>query len=159
MSTPTLFLLIFVVSHCHCIGLPSCTMWAKNGLCCRIAAVIFAAISICFLLNFPGWHEEVDENAPDGPIPPLPTRWASYFAFATSTLASLFSLVSVLWQHLASVAVATTAEGMAYGTLKGHIGLNAMILGWVGVAAFVLVSIGLWLMILSLLLFDIMIVF
>lgn len=99
------------------------------------------------------------ENAPDGPSHLLPTRIASYFAFVTSTLASILSLVSVLWQHLASVAVATTAEGMAYGTLKTHIGFNAMILGWVGVAAFVLVSIGLWLMIVNLLLFDIMIVF
>lgn len=142
----------------HRVGLLHFRMWAEIILCCRIAVVIFAAISICILLTFPG-PNEVDENESGDSSHPLPSSRAAYSAFATSTLASLLSVVSMLWQHLASVAATTTAEDMAFGTLESNIGINAMVMGWVGVAAFVMVSIGLWMMILSFLLLDIMIVF
>ena len=60
--------------------------------------------------------------------------------YTVSTIASLLALVSMLWQHIASVAAATIAQDMAYGTLQSHIGLNAMALGWAGVALLTLVS-------------------
>lgn len=105
-------------------------------------------------MTIQGWHEEVDENESEISVNRIPTRGASLFAFATSTLASLLGLASMLWQHIASVAAATTAEDMAYGTLKSHIGLNAMALGWAGVVSFVLVSIGLLVMITALIILD-----
>lgn len=64
-------------------------------------------------------------------------------ASSSSVVASLLALVSMLWQHIASVAAATIAQDMAYGTLQSHIGLSAMAVGWAGVALLILVSIEL----------------
>ena len=70
-------------------------------------------------------------------------------ALAFSILAALLALVSVLWQHTASAAAATTAQDLGYGTVKSGVGAKAMALGWVGFALIALVAIGLTGMILS----------
>ena len=55
----------------------------------------------------------------------------------------LLMFVSILWQHTASVASTTTAQAMAYGSVKGGVGAKAMALGWAGLALLVIVPIGL----------------
>ena len=44
----------------------------------------------------------------------------------------------MLWQHTASVAAASTAQNMAYGTVRSQIGLNAMALGWAGLVCLII---------------------
>jgi hypothetical protein len=61
----------------------------------------------------------------------------------------VFVLVSVLWQHTASVAASTIAQDMGNGSVKSGVGATAMILGWFGFGLFVVVTIGLLVMILS----------
>lgn len=58
-------------------------------------------------------------------------------------------LVSVLWQHTASVAASTMVQGLANGSLKSGVGSSAMVLGWFGFGLLVVVTIGLLVMILS----------
>lgn len=59
-------------------------------------------------------------------------------------------LVSVLWQHTASVAASTIAQDLGNGSVKSGVGTTAMVLGWTGFALLIVVTIGLLVMILSL---------
>lgn len=106
------------------------------------------------LATFPGWHEETDENGSERDVKPFPSRPLSRIALAALTLASLLALVSMMWQHTASVAAATTAQDMAYGEVKTHVGAIAMALGWIGLAFLAIPAIGLLVMILSITLLD-----
>ena len=119
-----------------------------------IAAVALAFIVICLLLTFPGWHEEHDDNGSEREVKPFPSRPISLIALAASTLASMLALVSMMWQHTASVAAATTAQDLGYGTVKSGVGATVLALGWVGVALMALSAIGLLVMILSIRILD-----
>jgi len=59
-------------------------------------------------------------------------------------------LVSVLWQHTASVGASTIAQDLGNGSVKSGVGTTAMVLGWTGFALLIVVTIGLLVMILSL---------
>ena len=63
-------------------------------------------------------------------------------------------LVSVLWQHTASVAASTIAADFGNGSVGSGIGTAAMVLGWFGFVLFIIVTIGLLVMILSIKLLD-----
>lgn len=73
----------------------------------------------------------------------------SQVALALIFVAAVFVLVSVLWQHTASVAASTIAQDMGNGSVKSGVGTSAMILGWFGFGLLVVVTIGLLVMILS----------
>lgn len=105
----------------------------------------------CFilLLTFPGWHEEVDASGSEKEVKPFPSRPVSQSALALIFIASVFVLVSVLWQHTASVAASTIAQDLGNGSVKSGVGSSAMVLGWFGFGLFVVVTIGLLAMILS----------
>ena len=111
---------------------------------------------MCFLLlaTFPGWHEEIDEHGSDRDVKPFPSRAVSQVALALIFVASVFVLVSVLWQHTASVAASTIAQDLGNGSVKSGVGTAAMILGWFGFALLIIVTIGLLVMILSISLLD-----
>lgn len=64
-------------------------------------------------------------------------------------MSSVFVLVSVLWQHTASVAASTIAQDMGNSVVKSGVGTSAMVLGWFGFVLLVIVTIGLLIMILS----------
>ena len=46
----------------------------------------------------------------------------------------VLSLISMLWQHVASVAFGTAVEDAAYDTVEGKIGTAALVIGWFAVA-------------------------
>lgn len=105
----------------------------------------------CFilLLTFPGWHEEVDASGSEKEVKPFPSRPVSQSALALIFIASVFVLVSVLWQHTASVAASTVTQDLGNGSVKSGVGSSAMVLGWFGFGLMVVVTIGLLAMILS----------
>ncbi|KAI9787637.1 MAG: hypothetical protein M1839_000168 [Geoglossum umbratile] len=109
-----------------------------------IVAIILAFICLLLLATFPGWHEEED-----GDHKPFPSRPVSQISLAIIFVSSIFVLVSVLWQHTASVAAATIAQDLGNGSVKSGVGTSAMILGWFGFALLIIVTIGLLVMILS----------
>lgn len=106
------------------------------------------------LATFPGWHEELDERGSGINAKPIPSRAVSQVALALIFVASVFVLVSVLWQHTASVAASTIAQDLGNGSVKSGVGTSAMILGWFGFALLIIVTIGLLVMILSLSLIE-----
>lgn len=75
-------------------------------------------------------------------------------ALALIFIASVFVLVSVLWQHTASVAAAQIAQDFGNGSVKSGVGTSAMVLGWFGFALLIIVTVGLLIMILSIRLLD-----
>ncbi|MCJ1338557.1 hypothetical protein MMC09_003846 [Bachmanniomyces sp. S44760] len=120
-----------------------------------IVAIVLAFVTFLILATFPGWHEEVDERGSEvRDVKPFPSRPVSQVALALIFVASVFVLVSVLWQHTASVAASTIAQDFGNGSVKSGVGTAAMILGWFGFALLIIVTIGLLVMILSIQLLD-----
>ena len=120
----------------------------------RIVAIILAFICFLLLATFPGWHEETDSHDSVHDVKPFPSRPVSQVALALIFVASVFVLVSVLWQHTASVGASTIAQDLGNGSVVSGVGTAAMILGWFGFALFIIVTIGLLVMILSISLLD-----
>ncbi|EPE26812.1 hypothetical protein GLAREA_02726 [Glarea lozoyensis ATCC 20868] len=114
-----------------------------------IIAIIFAFICLLLLATFPGWHEEEDAHGSEREVKPFPSRPVSQIALAIIFIASIFVLVSVLWQHTASVAASIIAQDLGNGSVKSGVGTSAMVLGWFGFALLIVVTIGLLVMILS----------
>lgn len=114
-----------------------------------IIAVIFAFICLLLLATFPGWHEEIDEEGSEREVRPFPPRAVSQVALSLIFIASMFILVSVLWQHTASVAASVVAQDFNNGSVKSGVGTTAMVLGWLSFALFMIVTIALLVMILS----------
>ena len=120
----------------------------------RIVAIILAFACFLLLATFPGWHEEIDESGSEKDVKRFPSRPVSQIALALIFVAAVFVLVSVLWQHTASVAASTIAQDLGNGSLQSGVGTAAMILGWFGFSLLIIVTIGLLVMILSLQLLD-----
>ena len=120
-----------------------------------IIAIVFAFVTFLLLATFPGWHEEHDaRTGSDIDIKPFPSRPVSQIALAHIFIASIFVLVSVLWQHTASVAAAQVEQDFGNGSVHSGVGTSAMVLGWFGFALLIVVTIGLLVMILSIHLLD-----
>ncbi|KAL7271145.1 hypothetical protein RUND412_006127 [Rhizina undulata] len=111
-----------------------------------IVAILLATVTLLLLATFPGYEEEY-EGGPERRR--LPSRAVSQIALAVIFVAAIFVLVSVLWQHTASVAAATIAANLGNGSVATGVGVTAMVLGWFGFALLIIVTIGLLVMILS----------
>ena len=119
-----------------------------------IAAVALTFIAAGLLSTLPGWHEETDETGSVREVKPFPSGPVTQMALAAIWVASLLALVSMMWQHTASVAAATTGQDMTYGAVKSQVGAASMTLGWIGVALLIIPGMGLLVMILSISLLD-----
>jgi len=109
--------------------------------------VILAAVVVSILFSFPSWHKEWDERGEERDVKPFPSRTAVIISFTASLLAAIFALVATIWQYTASVAGATTAQDMAYGTVNSEVGAAATGLGWTGVGLTMVPAIGIvWLL-------------
>lgn len=106
-------------------------------------AVILSFFCFVLLATFPGWHEEIDESGSEKEVKPVPSRAVSQVALALIFIASVFVLVSVLWQHTASVAASTVAQDFGNGSMRSGVGSSSMVLGWFAFGLLVLVTIGL----------------
>lgn len=109
------------------------------------------------LATFPGWATSIREDGSDiesVDVKRFPSPFVSQVALALLFIAAIFLLVSVLWQHTASVAAAQVAQDFGNGSVRSGVGLSAMVLGWFGFALIVLVAIGLLVMIISMRVLD-----
>lgn len=48
----------------------------------------------------------------------------------------------MVWQHVASIAFITAMQNMAYGGIRGNVGVVGLALGWIAVATMMFVSVG-----------------
>lgn len=120
----------------------------------RVAAIVLLVVVIGILMTFPGWHEEIDDSGSARDIKPFPSRSVTSTASLLSILASFLALLSMLWQHVASVTFVTDVENMTYRLVQGHVGVVGLALGWLAVGIMLLGSTGLLVMIFSLNLLD-----
>ncbi|OXV11171.1 hypothetical protein Egran_01072 [Elaphomyces granulatus] len=114
-----------------------------------IIAIILQFFCFILLGTFPGWHEDVDADGSIIEKRPIPSRPVSQAALALVFVSAVFVLVSVLWQHTASVAASTISQDMGNGSVKSGVGASAMVLGWFGFGLLVVVTVGLLVMVLS----------
>ena len=68
---------------------------------------------------------------------PFPSRLALLTVGGMLLTASLLAMISSLWQHIAAIAFATTAQDMGYGSIKSEVGAVAMGLGWASWALYI----------------------
>lgn len=108
-----------------------------------IIATIFAFLCVLLLATFPSWHEEEDSEGSERVVRAIPSRAVSQVALAIIFVASIFILVSVLWQHTASVAASVIAQDFGNGSVKSGVGTSAMVMGWFSFALLIIVTIGL----------------
>lgn len=109
---------------------------------------------IFIIMTFPGWHEEIDDSGSERDVKPFPSRRLTAVAALLSTFGSILALLSMLWQHVASVTFVTNVENMTYWLVKGHVGAVGLVLGWLAVGAMILGSVGLVVTDLSITLLD-----
>ncbi|KAG8630391.1 hypothetical protein KVT40_002010 [Elsinoe batatas] len=119
-----------------------------------IVAIIFAFLVFLVLATFPTWREERDMNGSTVDVKPFPNRFAAQIALALAFIAAVFVLVSVLWQHTASVAAAQVAQDFGNGSVKSGVGTAAMVLGWFGFALLILVTTALVVIVISISVLD-----
>jgi hypothetical protein len=96
----------------------------------------------------------VDERGSEKEVKAFPSRAVSQVALALIFVSSVFVLVSVLWQHTASVAASTIALDLGNGSVQSGVGASAMALGWLAFTMLIGVTIALLVMILSIRLLD-----
>lgn len=114
-----------------------------------IIAIVLAFLSFLLLATFPGWHTTTGHDGSEQEVRPFPPRAVSQVALATIFIASVFILVSVMWQHTAAVAATTVTQDLGNGSVRSGVGTAAMVLGWFGFGLLVVVTLGLLVMILS----------
>ncbi|RVX75377.1 hypothetical protein B0A52_00730 [Exophiala mesophila] len=119
-----------------------------------IIAIVLAFLTFLLLATFPGWHTTTGHDGSEQEVRPFPPRAVSQVALATIFIASVFILVSVMWQHTAAVAATTVAQDLGNGSVRSGVGTAAMVLGWFGFGLLVVVTLGLLVMILSIQLLD-----
>lgn len=110
-----------------------------------IVAVILSFFAFLLLATFPAWHNDSSGEERKA----LPSRPLSQVTLAIVFVAAVFVLVSVLWQHTASVAASTIVQDLGNGSVKSGVGVTAMVLGWFGFALLLIVAIGTLVMVLS----------
>ncbi|KAI6245513.1 hypothetical protein HI914_06577 [Erysiphe necator] len=111
-----------------------------------IIAIIFSFFGILLLATFPrdyGANEETEENEI-----PFPSKSVSQVIICIVFIACVFVLVSVLWQHTASVAASIIAQDFGNGSVRSGVGTTAMVLGWFGFSILVLATLGLLILLL-----------
>lgn len=116
-------------------------------------AVVIAFVCTTLLSTFPGWRAERDYNTgSDVDVKPFPSWPVSQVALAQAFVAAVLLLIAALWQHVGAVGSATMAETANYGNVKTSIGTGAMAMAWAGFTIEMCVTIGLLVMILSIIL-------
>lgn len=119
---------------------------------CSIVALILAFFALLLLLTFPGWHAEETHGMLQ--FKRVPSRALSQVCLALCFVATVFILVTVLWQHTASVAASTITQDFGNGSVKSGVGASAMVLGWFGFALLLITTIGILIMIMSISWFE-----
>lgn len=110
----------------------------------RIAAIALSVLTACLLVYLPSWPKGSDPNTGETTdMKSLPSRRMMQVSLALETLGLLSLLVTILWQHTASVAATNTTENMSYGFVKARVGSVAFALGWAGVALLIVVVVWL----------------
>lgn len=105
--------------------------------------ILFAFATFIILATFPGWQDGEFQDGDSMSLKPFPHRFVAQSALALVFVATVFVLVSVLWQHTASVAAAQVAQDFGNGSVRSGVGTSAMVLGWFGFSLFMLVTISL----------------
>jgi hypothetical protein len=94
-------------------------------------------------MTFPKWYTTTNDDDSEVEVRPHPTRVVPNIALGALAVASIFMVVSILWQHVSSAAAASMGRSLAYGTVESHVGSAAMALGWSGVSLILLATVGL----------------
>ena len=119
----------------------------------RLASIILSTAAILLLSNILGWHPEYSETGSEAEAKPFPSRLAHLEA-ACLVVSTIFSGISVLWQHIAAVAVATSTTTLIGGAVKSHVGTASMALAWAATFLLAISTLGVLTVIASIALLD-----
>jgi hypothetical protein len=118
-------------------------------------SVVLVFFRVILLATFSGWHEERDvRTGSDVDVKSFPSRPVSQVALACTFVGSVLLLVASLWQHVGAVGAAAMAARANMGNVKTSIGAGAIAIGWISFTLTMIVTIGLLVMILSIVVLD-----
>ena len=80
----------------------------------------------------------------------LPAPRLLLIANSVAILAYKLAILSMVWQHVASIAFMTAVRNMTYGGVRGNVGVAGLVLGWIAVAITICVDYGMVLLDMSL---------
>ena len=114
-----------------------------------VIGLVAALFVIALLATFPGWHEETNDNGSEVEVKPFPSHPVVNVAYYTSQAATFLIFASAVWQHASAVAFSIALQNASAGLVKSEVGTSAMVLVWFGFGLLALVTIGLYILILS----------
>ncbi|GES61181.1 membrane fusion mating FIG1 protein [Aspergillus terreus] len=116
-----------------------------------IIAIVMTLVGVYGISTFPGWQDSMDDDTgSEMDVKPLPSMAVSILILAFESLAVLFLITAILWQHVAAVAHSATAQAAFNSIVRGDVGGVAMGLGWGSIGLKLVAALGLMLTILSL---------
>ncbi|KAI1007526.1 hypothetical protein K3495_g701 [Podosphaera aphanis] len=114
-----------------------------------IIAILLALLSLILLFTFPNYQTSYDyDEDEERYIHNFPTRSVEQVVLALLFVSTIFVLVSVLWQHTASVAASIITQDFGNGSVRSGVGTTAMVFGWFGFVILILCSFAVLFMIL-----------
>jgi len=96
----------------------------------------------------------VDENDEDIEILPFPSKRVVVITLICSFCAAFMALVSSLWQHSAAVATKYSTLAIGYGNISTATGAGPIVLGWIATTLLMLLTIGMFVMLVSMIILD-----
>jgi len=106
--------------------------------------MVLGYLTFCMLAAFPRWYEDVYDWRPRRALLPFSAKLETLGVLGTVNVAAILALISIVWQHIAAGAAASTAQTMGYGSISSEVGSVAVGLGWSALALYIVVALSLW---------------
>lgn len=96
-----------------------------------------AAVATIVQGTFPGWQNDPDDSGFEHDVRAVPNKASMLVSIAAVALSAALTFISILWQHTAAVAAATTAQAFGNSNIGSRVGVTAIALGWISFALLV----------------------
>ncbi|MCJ1245203.1 hypothetical protein MMC30_002404 [Trapelia coarctata] len=106
--------------------------------------IVLGYLTFCMLAAFPRWYEDMYDFRPRRALLPFSAKPETFGVLGTVNVGAVLALVSIVWQHTAAAAAASTAQTMGYGIIYSKVGPVAVGLGWSALALYIVVALSLW---------------
>lgn len=95
--------------------------------------IVLNILAVVVLAAFPNWRTKSEDDGHKVREKEFPSERLVKADLALVVIASTLALISTMWQHIATVAAATSISTALGGAISHHVGSTSMGLGWAAV--------------------------